>query len=325
MTLERNPGCEFDLGWLNSVNVNLSAVNHLAKKISSSRELKGEYRAAWILKAITLIDLTTLAGDDTNSNVSRLCFKAAKPVAEDLLQELGFDYSNESPIHTAAVCVYPSKVQDAVTTLKNMGMSGKIKVASVATGFPSGQTPLKTRLEEIKFAVEQGAKEIDIVIDRSLVITGKWEKLYQEIQVMKEACGSEAHLKAILATGELGTLDNVYKASLVAMMAGSDFIKTSTGKESVNATLPFGLVMARAIKEYNEKMGYKVGLKPAGGVRTAKDALEWLILIKETLGKDWLSPELFRFGASGLLGDLESNLYQHVTGTIPAGYEFTMG
>ncbi|CAH1104809.1 unnamed protein product [Psylliodes chrysocephalus] len=322
---ERNPGCELDLGWLNSVNINLTAVNQLANKIVSSRELKGEYRAAWILKAITLIDLTTLAGDDTNSNVSRLCFKAAKPVSEDLLQTLGFDYSEKSPIHTAAVCVYPSRVEDAVKALKNMGMLGKVNVASVATGFPSGQTPLKTRLEEIKFAVEKGAKEIDIVINRDLVLTGKWEKLYQEIQVMKEACGSEAHLKAILATGELGTLDNVYKASLVAMMAGSDFIKTSTGKESVNATLPVGLVMSRAIKDYHEKMGYKVGLKPAGGVRTSKDALEWLVLMKETLGNDWLTPELFRFGASGLLGDLESSLYQYVTGKYPAGYEFTMG
>nr|XP_023025687.1 deoxyribose-phosphate aldolase [Leptinotarsa decemlineata] len=323
MSGERNPGCELDLGWLNSVNVNLTAVNELAKKLSSFRELKDEYRAAWILKAMTCIDLTTLAGDDTQSNVSRLCFKAAKPVAEDL-DELGFEYDEKYPIHTAAVCVYPSKVDDAIQTLKKMGMADRIKVASVATGFPSGQIPLKTRLEEIRFAVEKGATEIDIVIDRSLVLVSKWEQLYQEIQVMKEACGSHAHLKAILATGELGTLDNVYKASLVAMMAGSDFIKTSTGKESVNATLPFGIVMARAIREYHEKMGYKVGLKPAGGVRSTKDALNWLILIKELLGKDWLNPELFRFGASGLLGDLESSLYQYVTGKFPAGYEFTM-
>ncbi|KAG5865838.1 hypothetical protein JTB14_029935 [Gonioctena quinquepunctata] len=325
MIAERNPGCELDLGWLNSVNINLTAVNELANKLNSLRELKDDYRAAWLLKAITCIDLTTLAGDDTNSNVSRLCYKAAKPVAEDLLNELGFEYDEKCPIHTAAICVYPSKVEDAVQTLKKMGMVEKIKVASVATGFPSGQTPLKTRLEEIRFAVEKGAKEIDIVIDRSLVLVSKWEQLYQEIQVMKEACGPHAHLKAILATGELGTLDNVYKASLVAMMAGSDFIKTSTGKESVNATLPFGIVMARAIREYHEKMGYKVGLKPAGGVRSSKDALNWLVLIKELLGNDWLTPELFRFGASGLLGDLESNLYQYVTGKYPAGYEFTMG
>ncbi|KAJ8930703.1 hypothetical protein NQ314_016468 [Rhamnusium bicolor] len=276
MIPERNPGCELDLGWINSVNVNLTAVNEFAKKLSTSRELKNEYRAAWLLKAVTCIDLTTLAGDDTHSNIARLCFKAAKPIAEDLLNELGFEYNNTSPIHTAAVCVYPSKVQDAVETLKYMGLAEKIKVASVATGFPSGQTPLKTRLEEIRYAVEKGAKEIDIVIDRSLVLTGKWETLYQEIQQMKEACGPHAHMKAILATGELGTLDNV-------------------------------------------------GLKPAGGVRNAKDALSWLILVKELLGHEWLNPELFRFGASGLLGDLECNLYEYVTGKYPAAYEFSMG
>ncbi|CAG9833800.1 unnamed protein product [Diabrotica balteata] len=325
LTQERNPGCELDLGWVNSINVNLRATNELAKNIVASRELKGEYRAAWILKAITLIDLTTLGGDDTKSNVTRLCFKAARPVAEDILNELGFEYNEESPIHTAAVCVYPSRVADAVKALGDMGMLSKINVAAVATGFPSGQYPINTRLDEIKYAVKNGAKEIDIVIDRSLVLTGKWQELYQEIQVMKEACGPDAHLKAILATGELGTLDNIYKASLVAMMAGSDFIKTSTGKEAVNATLPVGLIMARAIKDYFDRMGYKVGLKPAGGVRTASDAINWLVLIKETLGNDWLNSELFRFGASGLLGDLECSLYQYVTGKTPAGYEFMMG
>ncbi|KAH1013779.1 hypothetical protein HUJ04_002723 [Dendroctonus ponderosae] len=324
--VEKNPGCELDLGWLNSVNVNLTAVNDFAKQLAASKALKDEYRAAWILKAITLIDLTTLAGDDTNSNVSRLCFKATKPIAEDLLKELGFSYDKGCPIKTAAVCVYPSKVPDAVQTLKKLGYYKKVNVASVATGFPAGQTPLKSRLEEIRYAVEKGANEIDIVIDRSLVLTGQWEELYREIQQMKEACGL-AHMKAILATGELDTLNNVrvYKASLVAMMAGSDFIKTSTGKESVNATLQFGIVMARAIKEYQQKMGYKVGLKPAGGVRNAKDALSWMVLVKELLGNDWLDAELFRFGASGLLGDLECNLYEFVTGKYPAAYEFSMG
>lgn len=322
--VDRNPGCELDVGWLNSININLTAVNELAKKLSTARELKDEYRAAWILKAVTLIDLTTLAGDDTSSNVSRLCFKATKPIAEDLLDKLGFKYEENCPVRTAAVCVYPSKVEDAVNTLKKLGYYDKINVASVATGFPCGQTPLKTRLDEIKFATEKGAKEIDIVIDRALVLTGQWEELYREIQQMKEACGS-AHMKSILSTGELGTLNNVYKASLVAMMAGSDFIKTSTGKESVNATLQFGIVMCRAIKEYYERMGYKVGLKPAGGVRNAKDALSWLVLIKELLGNDWLNPDLFRFGASGLLGDLECNLYQFITGKYPAAYEFSMG
>nr|CAI5817435.1 unnamed protein product [Callosobruchus analis] len=285
---------------------------------------KNKHRAAWILKAITLIDLTTLAGDDSMSNVSRLCFKAARPVAKDILKELGFDYGEDSPIHTAAICVYPNRVSEAVHVLDKIGMSNKINVASVATGFPAGQTPLNARLAEIRFAVENGAKEIDIVINRPLVLAGKWKELYDEIGAMKEACGA-AHLKTILATGELGTLQNVYNASMVAMMAGADFIKTSTGKESVNATIPVGIVMARAINDYHHKTGYKVGLKPAGGVRTSTDALQWLILVKELLGNHWLTPDLFRFGASGLLGDLETQLYQYVTGRTPSGYEFTMG
>ncbi|XP_044267132.1 deoxyribose-phosphate aldolase [Tribolium madens] len=323
--LERNPGCELDLGWLNSVNINLNAVNTAVEDILNSRDLKNDYRAAWLLRAVTCIDLTTLGGDDTPSNVSRLCYKAAKPLPEDLLNQLGFDYNSDCPIRTAAVCVYPSRVEDAVKTLKKLKLTDKINVASVATGFPSGQMPLKTRVEEIKYAVEKGATEIDIVIDRSLVLTGKWEVLYQEIQQMKEACGSTAHMKTILATGELGTLNNVYKASLVAMMAGSDFIKTSTGKESLNATLPFGLVMSRAIREYYEKFNYKVGLKPAGGIRTSKDAISWLIMVKEILGNDWLTSRLFRFGASGLLSDIEHHLYGNLTKSYPAPYEFTMG
>ncbi|XP_076269395.1 deoxyribose-phosphate aldolase [Rhynchophorus ferrugineus] len=321
--MDQNPGCELDLGWLNSVSVNLAAIKNLAAKLETKGVI-GVHRAAWILKSITLIDLTTLGGDDTQSNVSRLCFKAFRPLAEDLLEELGFHYNESCPIHTAAVCVYPSKVKDAVQCLKQLGYYDKINVASVATGFPCGQTPLKTRLEEIRYAVENGAKEIDIVINRSLVLTGEWEELYREIQQMKEACG-KAHMKSILATGELGTLNNVFKASLVAMMAGSDFIKTSTGKESVNATINFGIVMSRAIKEYYHKMGYKVGLKPAGGIRTTSDAIKWLILVKEVLGDEWLTPELFRFGASGLLGDLECNIYEFVTEKCPNGYEFSMG
>jgi len=323
--LERNPGCELDLGWLNNVNINLAAVNTRAATLLSSRSLKNEYQAAWLLKAVTCIDLTTLGGDDTHSNVARLCFKASRPLPEDLLNALGFEYEEGCPIRTAAVCVYPAKVESAVETLTKLGISNKINVAAVATGFPSGQMPLKTRLDEIKYAVEKGASEIDIVIDRSLVLTGQWEVLYQEIQQMKEACGPNVHMKTILATGELGTLKNVYKASLVAMMAGSDFIKTSTGKESLNATIPFGIVMCRAIRDYYEKNGYKVGLKPAGGIRTCKDALSWLILIKELLGNSWLTPELFRIGASGLLTDIEQNLYQYVTGYYAAAYEFTMG
>ncbi|KAK4879226.1 hypothetical protein RN001_007372 [Aquatica leii] len=323
--MDNNPGCELDLGWLNNVQINLSAINRRAANLQSSRPLKSEYQAAWLLKALTCIDLTTLGGDDTNSNVSRLCFKAFRPLPEDLLQSLGFQYGPNCPIHTAAICVYPSKVQSAVDALKKLGMYDKIKVASVATGFPSGQMPLQSRLMEIQYAVEMGAKEIDIVIDRSLVLTGQWETLYKELQQMKQACGSSVHMKAILATGELGNLRNVYKASLVAMMAGSDFIKTSTGKEALNATIPFGIVMCLAINDYYKRHGFKVGLKPAGGIRTSKDALSWLVMVKELLGDEWLTPKLFRIGASGLLTDIEHNLYQYVTGCINATYEFSMG
>ncbi|GLV37806.1 Deoxyribose-phosphate aldolase [Carabus blaptoides fortunei] len=323
--IDRNPGCELDLGWINKVNVNFSAVNEHAASFQQSRPLKDEYQAAWLLRALTCIDLTTLGGDDTDSNVSRLCYKAAKPLPSDVLLALGFNYDDIlQPIRTAAVCVYPSKVDVAVATLKKIGLYHKINVASVATGFPSGQMPLRTRLDEIKYAVEMGATEIDIVIDRSLVLTAQWEKLYQEIQQMKEACGQNAHMKTILAVGELGNLNNVYKASLVAMMAGSDFIKTSTGKESLNATIPFGIVMCRAIREYQRKAGYKVGLKPAGGIRTAKDALAWLVLVREELGKDWCYPDLFRIGASGLLGDIERQLFHYTTKTYAALHEFNM-
>ncbi|GJQ70453.1 hypothetical protein Trydic_g22869 [Trypoxylus dichotomus] len=319
----RNPGCNLDLQWLKKAIVNLAAVNRQAKKLIDSRSLNDEYEAAWLLKAVTCIDLTTLAGDDTHSNISRLCLKAARPLPDDLLNYLGFEYIADCPIHNAAVCVYPSKVKSAVGTLTKLGLKDKINVASVATGFPCGQTPLRTRLEEIKFAVNDGANEIDIVIDRSLVLTGQWQTLYDEIKQMRDACG-EAHLKAILAAGELVNLSNVYRASLVAMMAGADFIKTSTGKESINATIPIGIVMSRAIADYYYKTNFKVGLKPAGGIRTSKDAINWLIMVKEILGNEWLTPKLFRFGASGLLGDIEYRLYQIVTGKTALAYEFSM-
>ncbi|KAL3283538.1 hypothetical protein HHI36_006677 [Cryptolaemus montrouzieri] len=323
--MDRNPGCELDLGWLHSVNVNANAVHECVEYIIADKKVEGEHYAAWLLKAVTCIDLTTLGGDDTSSNVARLCRKAAQPISQNILDALGFKEDDDISIKTAAVCVYPSRVEDAVKELRKLNQCGKINVASVATGFPSGQMPLKTRLQEINYAVEKGATEIDIVINRTLVLTGKWEELYQEIQQMKEACGPNVHMKSILAVGELDTMSNIYKASLVAMMAGSDFIKTSTGKETVNATLPFGLVMARAIKEYYQRMGYKVGLKPAGGIRTRKDAINWLILIKEVLGHDWLNNELFRFGASGLLGDIESALYKFAFKREPESYMFTLG
>ncbi|KAI0236864.1 Deoxyribose-phosphate aldolase [Lamellibrachia satsuma] len=273
-------------------------------------------QAAWLLRAVTCIDLTTLSGDDTASNVSRLCYRAANPIREDLLQAMGVQ---QMGITTGAVCVYPNQVSDCVQFLKQAGAS-HIPIASVAAGFPAGQTGLAARLTEIRQAVEDGASEIDIVINRQMALTGNWTGVYKEVRQMKEACGS-AHLKTILATGELGSLTNVYKASMVCMMAGADFIKTSTGKEGVNAILPVGLVMVRAIRDYYQRTGHKVGFKPAGGIRTAKDVLAWLVLIKEELGNDWFDLGLFRIGASGLLGDVERQLFHYVTGRYAASYE----
>ncbi|XP_075459123.1 deoxyribose-phosphate aldolase [Ascaphus truei] len=314
----RNPGTELDLGWISIVKVNLPAVLRRAEQIQTRRTVKKEWQAAWLLRAVTCIDLTTLSGDDTPSNIHRLCFKAKHPIREDLLRTINMD---DIGITTGAVCVYPARVRDAVKALKAAGCN--IPVASVATGFPAGQTPLKTRLEEVRIAVDDGALEIDIVINRTLALTGQWEDLYDEIRQFREACG-DAHMKTILGTGELGSLTNVYKASLVAMMAGSDFIKTSTGKESVNATYPVALVMVRAIRDFYCKTGIKVGFKPAGGIRSAKEALVWLSLIKEELGDEWLNAELFRIGASTLLGDIERQIYHHVTGRYAAYHDLPM-
>ncbi|CAM9466787.1 deoxyribose-phosphate aldolase [Lampetra fluviatilis] len=314
----RNLGLELDLDWVSRVQVNLPAVKLRAEQLQARRTVKKQWQAAWLLKAVTCIDLTTLSGDDTAANVHRLCFKAKWPIREDLLKAVGMQ---DKGITVGAVCVYPSRVSDAVKALKSAGCD--IPVASVATGFPAGQTPLKTRLEEIRLAVADGAKEIDIVISRALALTGQWKALYEEIRACRKACG-EAHMKTILAVGDLGSLTNVYKASLVAMMAGSDFIKTSTGKEGVNATFPVALVMVRAIRDYHHRTGNKVGFKPAGGIRSAKDALAWLVLIKEELGNEWLSPELFRLGASSLLTDIERQIYHHVTGHYAAAHELPM-
>ncbi|KAM6137348.1 deoxyribose-phosphate aldolase [Pterocles gutturalis] len=314
----RNPGTELELDWISKVHVNQPAVVRHAEWIKKWRTVEGNWRAAWLLKAVTCIDLTTLSGDDTPSNVHRLCFKAKHPIREDLLKALDM---HDKGITVGAVCVYPARVTDAVNTLKAAGCN--IPVASVAAGFPSGQTPLETKLAEIKLAVEYGAREIDIVISRSLVLTGQWEGLYKEIRQCREACG-EAHMKTILATGELGSLANVYKASMIAMMAGSDFIKTSTGKEVENATFPVGVVMMRAIKEFYWKTGNKVGFKPAGGIRTAKDAITWLMLVKEELGVEWLTPELFRLGASSLLEDIEKQIFYHVTGSYALQQDLAM-
>ncbi|XP_047098136.1 deoxyribose-phosphate aldolase [Schistocerca piceifrons] len=317
-----NLGCHLDVKWINEAIVNTSAIMRQADDILSRRSLKGDHEAAWLLRAVTCIDLTTLSGDDTASNVERLCVKACDPIATDLLEAAGF--SRDNGITTAAVCVYPARVPDAVRTLTRLGFSNRVAVASVATGFPSGQYPLETRLAEIKYAVSSGATEIDVVVDRSLVLSQRWKALYREIRMMAEACG-RAHFKVILAVGELGTLTNIYRASLVAMMAGAHFIKTSTGKETFNATIPVSIVMCRAIRDYYLKTGYKVGFKPAGGIRTAKDALNYLILMKEELGTKWMSPRLFRIGASGLLSDIEKHLYLHTTGKFANTQDFLMG
>jgi deoxyribose-phosphate aldolase len=313
---QRNVGTALRPEALESVQVNLSAVERRAATLPTRRSVKKEYQAAWLVKAMTCIDLTTLAGDDTPDRVRRLCAKAMRPLSDALLKALGLD---DAPPTVGAVCVYPTMVPAAVKALKGSG----IPVASVATGFPAGLTPLPQRLAEIKYAVGEGAEEIDIVINRALVFDQEWQALYDEVAAMREACG-EAHLKAILATGDLKTLRNVYKASMVSMQAGADFIKTSTGKEDVNATLPVSLVMIRALRDYGEETGYRVGFKPAGGLKTAKDAMNWLILMKEELGRPWLEPELFRIGASSMLADIERQLEHFVTGRYSATYRHPM-
>ena len=313
----RNPGIPLDTGWVTQSRINRSAIERRAQTLGTRRSVKKDWQAAWLLKAVTLIDLTTLAGDDTPGKVNRLCAKARQPIRQSVLEELGI---GDQIFHVGAVCVYHSRIADALAALKGTN----IPIAAVSTGFPAGQSPFQQRLDEIKASVEAGAHEIDIVISREHVLRGNWQALYDEVQQFRAACG-EAHLKTILATGELGTLTNVRKASLVCMMAGADFIKTSTGKESVNATLEVSLVMARAIRDYYERTGYKIGFKPAGGIRTSKDALNWLILMKEELGDDWLTPELFRFGASGLLDDIERQLVHSATGRYAAAQHIPMG
>ncbi|HEX3926605.1 MAG TPA: deoxyribose-phosphate aldolase [Gemmatimonadales bacterium] len=310
--LPRNPGTPLDLAWVRDVRVNRSAVERRAATIPARRSVKSAWQAGWLLRAITLMDLTTLQGDDTPGRVRRLCAKARQPVRADILEALGM---RDVPIRVAAVCVYHAFVETAVTALEGSG----IPVAAVSTGFPAGLSPMSTRLDEIAASVADGAEEIDIVITRAHVLTNNWTALYDEVRAFREAAG-RAHLKAILGTGDLGTLRDVARASRVAMMAGADFIKTSTGKESVNATLPVGLVMARAIRDYKERTGHWVGFKPAGGIRTAKQSLDWLAMMKEELGDRWLAPDLFRFGASGLLTDIERQLEHHVTGHYSAAH-----
>ncbi|WP_321905219.1 deoxyribose-phosphate aldolase [Paraburkholderia tropica] len=308
--IERNPGTAFDPAWIDALRVNQSAVERRTATLGTRRAVKKDAQAAWLLKAITCIDLTTLSGDDTEGRVRRLCAKARHPVRADLLAAL--DMAPES-IQTGAVCVYHRFVAAAVDALDGSG----IPVAAVSTGFPAGLNPHALKLKEIEASVADGAREIDIVVTREYVLTGNWRALYDEVREFRAACG-EAHLKAILATGDIRVLSNIAKASMVCMMAGADFIKTSTGKEGVNATLDVSLVMVRMIREYREHTGALVGFKPAGGVSTAKSALAYQILMKEELGRPWLEPELFRFGASSLLADIERQLEHYVSGRYSA-------
>ncbi len=312
----RNPGIPLDLDWIRDVRVNRSAVERRAQTLGTRRSVKKQWQAAWLLKSIRLMDLTTLAGDDTPGRVLRLAAKARQPVRPDILEGLGADSLD---VRVAALCVYHAMIPAALAGLRG----SDIPVAAVSTGFPAGLSPMEQRIEEIRASVAAGASEIDVVVTRAHVLTGAWSRLYAEVSAFREACGN-AHLKTILATGELGTLRNVSRASLVAMMAGSDFVKTSTGKESVNATLPVGITMARAVRQFRERTGYRVGLKAAGGIRSTKQALLWLILVKEELGRRWLEPDLFRFGASSLLGDVERQLEHNLTQRYSASFRHPM-
>ncbi|MDL1900460.1 deoxyribose-phosphate aldolase [Anaerolineae bacterium CFX9] len=314
---ERNPGMPLDLGWVKSLRINLSAAERRAATLGTRRSVKKDWQAAWLLRAITCIDLTTLAGDDTPSNVQRMCAKARQPVRQDMLDALGV---GDLGITVGAVCVYHQRVADALEALEGTN----IPVAAVSTGFPAGLSPLRLKVAEIEESVRLGAREVDIVITREHVLRGNWQALYDEVKAYREACG-EAHIKTILATGELATLRNVAMASVVCMMAGADFIKTSTGKEPVNATLEVSLIMCRMIREYERRTGYKVGFKPAGGVRSAKQVMNYQILMKEELGDPWLFPDLFRVGASALLTDIERQLSHHITGRYAADYYMPMG
>ena len=310
--LQPNRGIPLNLDWIEEVRVNTSAVERRAQTLVTRRTVKKEWQIAWLLRAISCMDLTTLSGDDTDQRVRRLCAKARQPIRQDVVSLLGIERLN---VRVAAVCVYHSFVETALRALEGSG----IRVAAVSTGFPAGLSPLDERVAEIRRSVEAGAHEIDVVITRAHVFGGRWQALFDEIATFRAACGP-AHMKVILGTGDLLTLRNVARASVVAMMAGADFIKTSTGKETTNATLPVGLVMTRAIREYALETGMAVGFKPAGGIRTAKQSLEWLALMKEELGDSWLNAEMFRFGASSMLGDIERQLEFHATGRYSAEY-----
>ena len=307
-----NVGIPLDLNWVQNVRVNTSAVERRAQTQVARRTVKKEWQAAWLLRAISCMDLTTLSGDDTEERVRRLCAKARQPIQPSVVEKLGVE---ELGIKVGAVCVYHTFIETALHALEGSG----VHVAAVSTGFPAGLSPLAERVAEIRRSVEAGAHEIDVVITRGHVFGGRWQALYDEVAAFKQACGA-AHMKVILGTGDLLTFRNVARASFVAMMAGADFIKTSTGKETTNATLPVSLVMVRAIREYAQQTGMAVGFKPAGGIRTAKQSIDWLAMIKEELGLSWMRAELFRFGASGLLGDIERQLDHYATGRYSAEY-----
>lgn len=313
----RNEASPLDLGWVRDVRVNLSAAERRAATLPGRRTVKKDAQAAWLLKAVTCIDLTTLSGDDTAGRVRRLCAKARSPIRHDLLEALGMA---DRRITAGAVCVYHRFVKTAVEALAGSA----IPVAAVSTGFPAGLVPHDVKLKEIEASVRDGAKEIDIVITREHVLTGNWRGLYDEMRDFRTACG-DAHVKAILATGDLKTLRNVARASLVCMMAGADFIKTSTGKESVNATLLATLIMVRMIRAYHQRTGFMVGYKPAGGISSAKDVLNYQFMMNEELGREWLEPDYFRIGASSLLADIERQLEHHVTGRYSAFNRHPMG
>jgi len=311
-SVTRNPGLEFQQDIFSKIRINRSAVEKRCSEYSTRRSIKKQNQAAWLMKVISLIDLTTLSGDDTEARVRRLCRKAINPINEKLVEDLSIESLGLS---TAAICVY----HDMLAAAKKVLEGHNIKLAAVSTGFPAGLSPLPLRLEEIKYSVKAGADEIDIVISRRLVLEGKWNKLYDEVKSFRNACG-KAHLKTIIATGDLGNLNNIAKASQVCMMAGADFIKTSTGKEPTNATLPVSLVMTRMIRDYYERTGYRVGFKPAGGVSDSKTALQYMIMIEEELGRRWLEADLLRFGASSLLADIERQLDHFSSGYYSTYY-----
>ena len=273
----------------------------------STRSLKKSTKATAIDLAISMVDLTTLEGADTPGRVSSLCTKAMRP-----------DPRDTSVPHVAAVCVYPDLVAHARRVLGD----APVAVASVATAFPSGRASLNVKLLDVAEAVQAGAQEIDMVIDRGAFLSGRWGQVFDEVVAVKSACGA-AHLKVILETGELVTYDNIQRASWIAMLAGADFIKTSTGKVTVNATLSSALVMLESVRDFAEETGQLVGVKVAGGIRTTKDALKYLVVVNETAGAKWLSPEYFRFGASSLLNDLLMQRLKQRTGAYVRPDEFS--